>query len=73
MLASVPLVSVDDHEIRGAIRWLFTRHGLVAEGAGAAGVAAVLTGKIEVTGQLVVIVSGRNIDAARYAEILETG
>jgi threonine dehydratase len=73
MLASVPLVSVDDHEIRDAIRWLFTRHGLVAEGAGAAGLAAVLTGKVEVIGQLVVIVSGRNIDAARYAEILETG
>jgi threonine dehydratase len=71
ILASVPLVTVDDDEIRDAMRWLFARHGLVAEGAGAAGLAAVLAGKVESTGQLVVIVSGRNIAADKYAAVLE--
>jgi threonine dehydratase len=70
MLAHVPLLSVDDAEIRVAIRWLFAQHGLVAEGAGAAAVAAVLAGKLQPTGPLVVVISGRNIAAARYAEVL---
>ncbi len=70
MLADVPLVSVDDSEIRMAMRWLFANHGLVAEGAGAAAVAAVLAGKIEPAGQLVVVISGRNIAADRYADVL---
>ncbi len=70
MLAAVPLVAIDDDEIRAAIRWLFVGHGLVAEGAGAAGVAAVLTGKLDTTGQLVVVISGRNIAATRFAEVL---
>ena len=71
MLATVPLVSVDDAEIRVAMRWLFAQHGLVAEGAGAAAVAALLAGKVQAAGQLVVVISGRNIAAARYAEILQ--
>ena len=70
MLADVPLVSVDDSEIRVAMRWLFAKHGLVAEGAGAAAVAAVLAGKVEPAGQLVVVISGRNIAADRYADVL---
>jgi threonine dehydratase len=70
MLATVPLVSVDDAEIFAAMRWLFANHGIVAEGAGAAGVAAVLAGKVEQASQLVVVISGRNVAAARYAEIL---
>ena len=71
MLEAVPLVAVDDSDIRAAMRWLFVQHGLVAEGAGAAGVAAVLASKVEQAGQLVVVISGRNIAAARYAEILQ--
>ena len=53
------------------MRWLFVRHGLVAEGSGAAGITAVLGGKVEISGQLVVVVTGRNIAADRYAEILQ--
>ena len=52
------------------LRWLFANHGLVAEGAGAAAVAAVLAGKVEPAGQLVVVISGRNIAADRYADVL---
>ena len=70
LVAGAQLVAVDDEELRAAVRWLFTRHGLVAEGSGAAAVAAVLGHKVEVSGELVVVVTGRNIAAERYAMIL---
>ena len=46
-------------------------HGLVAEGSGAAGVAAVLGRKVEISGELVVVVTGRNIAPDRYAAIFQ--
>ncbi|GAA4241956.1 threonine/serine dehydratase [Actinomadura meridiana] len=64
------MTSVTDDQIRTAVRWLFHEHGLVAEGAGAAGVAAVLAGKIEVTGRLVTVISGRNITVETYRDAL---
>ncbi|QXJ20446.1 pyridoxal-phosphate dependent enzyme [Actinomadura graeca] len=67
------LTSVTDAEIRAALRRLFREHGLVAEGSGAAGVAAVLAGKVEAEGRLAVIVSGRNITASAYARALSGG
>ncbi|RKS69018.1 threonine dehydratase [Actinomadura pelletieri DSM 43383] len=67
------LTAVTDDQIRTALRWLFREHGLVAEGAGAAGVAAVLAGKVEVTGRLVVVVSGRNITGETYVDALREG
>jgi threonine dehydratase len=66
----VVLTSVTDAEIHAAMRWLFTEHGLVAEGSGACGVAAVLAGKVEISGRLVVVLSGRNIVAGTYAKAL---
>ena len=60
------LNAVDYDRIRTAMRWLFREHGLVAEGAGAAGIAAVLAGEVEVTGRLVVVVSGRNITVPTF-------
>jgi threonine dehydratase len=73
LVAGAQLVAVDEDELKGAMRWLFKYHGLVAEGSGAAGVAAVLAGRIEVTGRLVVILTGRNIAPDRYAGILRDG
>jgi threonine dehydratase len=67
------LTSVTDDQIRTAVRWLFHEHGLVAEGAGAAGVAAVLAGKAEVTGRPVVIVSGRNITVPAFTAAIREG
>jgi threonine dehydratase len=61
------LVTVTDEEIRNGLRWLASRRGVVAEGAGAAGLAAILAGKAEVRGTPVVIVSGRNIALPLYA------
>jgi threonine dehydratase len=69
------LVTVTEGEIASAIRYLATAHGVVAEGAGAASVAAVLAGKVSAcnvlaSDQVVAIVSGRNITAAELAAIL---
>lgn len=60
------MTAVTDDQIRAALRLLFHEHGLVAEGAGAAAVAAVLAGKVEAAGRLVVVVSGRNITVPAY-------
>ena len=56
-------------EIAAAIRLLAGRHHVIAEGAGAAGVAAALAGRAG-EGDIVCVVSGGNIDAARLAQIL---
>jgi threonine dehydratase len=64
------LVTVTDDEIRTALRWLASRRGVVAEGAGAAGIAAALAGKGSPAGPVVAIVSGRNIALPLYAEQL---
>lgn len=70
LVGTAQFLSADDDELGEAMRWLFTRHGIVAEGSGATGVAAVLQGKVDSSGQLVVVVTGRNITAERYAGIL---
>jgi threonine dehydratase len=66
------LVAVSEREIRRAIRFLAARHGLVAEGAGAVAVAALLAGKVEATGPVVAVVTGRNITLPVLAEVLGT-
>ncbi len=64
------MVTVTEAEVRAAIRHLAANRGLVAEGAGAAAVAAVLAGKIEGPGTVVAVVSGRNIALPLLAEVL---
>jgi threonine dehydratase len=67
------LVLVSDDEIAEAIVVLLERAKLVAEGAGAAPVAALLSGKIDGDGPVCALLSGGNIDptlliqVARYA------
>ncbi len=56
-------------EIAAAVKLLVERNRVVAEGAGAAGVAAALAGKGG-TGTVVCVVSGGNIDPAKLAAIL---
>jgi threonine dehydratase len=56
-------------EIADAVRTLVERNRVVAEGAGAAAVAAAIAGKAG-TGTIVCIVSGGNIDRAKLAKIL---
>jgi threonine dehydratase len=64
------LVTVSEGEIRAGLRYLATERGYVAEGAGAVAVAALLAGKVDVRGQPVAVVSGRNITLAALAAAL---
>jgi threonine dehydratase len=62
-------VCVSFGEIAEAIRLLATKHRVIAEGAGAAAVAAALSGRAG-GGDIVCIVSGGNIDASKLGPIL---
>jgi threonine dehydratase len=64
------ITSVTEEQLRAAMRWLFGAHGVVAEGAGAAALAAVMAGRVHAVGRLVVLVTGRNITTEAYAEAL---
>ncbi len=65
------VVTVSDEEIVAAMRWLFERAKLVAEPSGASGLAALLAGTIPAAGLRVgVVLSGANIDAARFAALV---
>jgi threonine dehydratase len=57
-------------EIAEAVRLLALRNHVVAEGAGASGVASAMAGKAG-TGRIVCVISGGNIDGAKLAQILE--
>jgi threonine dehydratase len=63
------MVLVEEREVRAAIRRLYEDDGVVAEGSGAAGVAALLS-RPAPPGPVVVVVTGGNIDGRRLAEIL---
>ncbi|MBL8998826.1 MAG: pyridoxal-phosphate dependent enzyme, partial [Gemmatimonadetes bacterium] len=65
------IVTVEEEEIAEAIRFLHREHGLVVEGSGAVGVAALLTRRIVPQAFPVAgTVSGANIDAAKHAALL---
>jgi threonine dehydratase len=65
------LVQVSELEIAAAIRHLATNAGIVAEGAGAASTAALLGGHVRVdSGDVVAVVSGRNISPDTFAKVL---
>lgn len=66
------IVTVSDNEISDAILALMTKHKLVTEGAGAAAVAAVMFGKIDLSGKkAVAILSGGNIDLNILAGVID--
>ena len=65
------IVLVSDDELRDGMRFAFDRLKIVAEPTGAAGLAALLAGRIPAPPTRVgVIVSGGNVDTARFIELL---
>ncbi|HWX97284.1 MAG TPA: pyridoxal-phosphate dependent enzyme [Solirubrobacteraceae bacterium] len=65
------LVTVAEDEIAGAMVFLAEHAKLIAEGAGAVSVAALLSGRLEpVAGTTVAIVSGGNVDSGLLAGLL---
>jgi threo-3-hydroxy-L-aspartate ammonia-lyase len=63
------IVTVSDDELVDAMRFLFERLKLVVEPSGAAGVAALLGRKIE-GDRIGVVLSGGNVGAERFADLL---
>jgi threonine dehydratase len=57
-------VALPDTTTRDAMRWLYEQHGLRTEPSGAIAVAALLHGQVDLSGQgdIVAVVSGRNVD-----------
>ena len=65
---------VSDDEIASAILALIEKQKMIAEGAGAAAVAAVMTGKFDLKGKRVVaVVSGGNIDVTSLSRVIDRG
>ncbi|HYM78873.1 MAG TPA: threonine ammonia-lyase [Candidatus Dormibacteraeota bacterium] len=68
------IVTVEEEEIANAILLLLEREKTLAEGAGAAAIAAVLNRKLPLQGKrIAVLVCGGNIDVTLLARIIERG
>lgn len=67
---SARVVAVDDAQVGNAVRWVYNRHGLVVEPGGAAGLAAILTGKASAGEGGVIVLSGGNIDPGLHARLV---
>lgn len=63
-------ILVTEQEIYKAMAALLVQEGIVAEGGGAVGYAAVLSQKVEVRGPTAIVISGRNVDMARLCAIV---
>ena len=63
--------SVSDNEVRAAMKTAFSDARLVTEPGGAAGLAAILAGKIDIAGKTAcVILSGGNVDPGLFADVI---
>jgi threonine dehydratase len=69
LVDGVIVVSLD--EVKRAMRLMAEKSRVIAEGAGALALAAALTGKAG-SGPIVAIVSGGNIDLAKFFELIGT-
>lgn len=63
-------LAVRDDEVRQAMRWAWGEHRLVVEPGGAAGLAAVLAGKVDAAEGTVVVLSGANVDPELHSSIV---
>jgi threonine dehydratase len=68
------ILTVSDAELVETMRFLAARMKIVVEPTGCLAVAAVLHGKLDVQGRRVgIVLSGGNVDPARYAALLAGG
>ncbi|MBK6762349.1 MAG: pyridoxal-phosphate dependent enzyme [Micrococcales bacterium] len=66
----VPVIAADEPGLRAAVRELALQHGVVAEGSAGAGIAAARAGDIPSDQPTVFVITGRNITAERFCELL---
>jgi threonine dehydratase len=64
------LILLSEAEIAAAIRHAYASEQEVLEGAGVVGIGALMSGKIEIRGPTVALLSGRNIDIALHRRII---
>ncbi len=67
------VVLLTEDEIAAGIRHAYEHEREIVEGAGAVGIAALLAGKVELTGPTVAVLSGGNIDMALHRRIVCAG
>jgi threonine dehydratase len=68
------IVTVNEEEIANAVLLLLEREKMLAEGAGAAAIAAVINHKVKMTGKkIAVLVCGGNMDVTLLSRIIERG
>jgi threonine dehydratase len=68
------IVTVDEEEIANAVLLLLEREKTMAEGAGAAAIAALINRRIELAGKkIVVLIGGGNMDVTLLSRIIERG
>lgn len=65
------IVALPEEDIARAIAWFAKEHGARVEGAGACGVAAILSGRLKPETPCAVVVSGGNIDEGRWKDIVQ--
>ena len=63
-------LAVTDTEVKAALRFAWEQHQLKVEPGGAAALAAVLSGKVEIVPGTVVVLSGGNVDPALHAQVV---
>ena len=68
-------VVVSDHQIQQTMKWLYVHHGLRSEPSGAITIAAALYNKIDFSGEgdIVLVLSGRNVDIDTFDRHLHAG
>ena len=64
------IIAVSDDQVADAVRWAWNEHQLVVEPGGAAALAIFLAGKAMVEEDMVVVLSGGNIDPALHARLV---
>ena len=64
------VILLGEDEIAAGIRHAYEREREIVEGAGAVGIAALLAGKVNASGPVVVLLSGRNIDMGLHRRII---
>lgn len=67
------ILTVSDQELIEAMRFAFERMKIVIEPSGAAGLAAVMSGKLDASRKRIgIVVSGGNVDLERFAQLLSS-
>jgi threonine dehydratase len=65
------LITVSEHEIADAVRHAYWQEGLVIEGSGSVGIAALRAKKIAQPGRTVALISGGNIDMKLHKRLID--